>query len=62
MEIESKIKDIRGRIRSLNQELVALLTERDALAYMSLSEDAIYEIYEIKPDLYSIKDLKVRYR
>ncbi len=62
MEIESKIKETRNRIRSLNQELGALLNERDAHAYMSLSEDAISEIYENEPDLYSIKDLKVRYR
>ena len=62
MDNESKIKEVREMLDSLNQKLEALLAERDGHSYMSISEDAISEMYEDDSEIYALKDLKVRYR
>jgi len=62
MDNESEIKEVREMLNSLNQKLKALLAERDAYSYMSISEDAISELYKDDSVIYTIKDLKVRYR
>ena len=55
MRIERKLEHIE---RLLNE----LLEVEESYALMRLSEESLKEFLEDEPDLYSEKDLKVRYR
>ena len=61
MTLEAELKEIREKLCELNEKLDALLEEREAQAAMGLSERSLREFFEGEPDLYSEKDLKVRY-
>ena len=62
MNNDSEINNIRENIKALTKKLDALLETRDTETIMKLSEDSISELYAEEPDLYTINDLKVRYR
>jgi hypothetical protein len=47
---------------NISQKIDDVLDESMTAALMKLSEESICELYEDGPDLYSIADLKVRYK
>ena len=55
MEMKQMLIDISRRIDDVLDES---MTE----GLMKLSEESILELYEDEPDLYSVADLKVRYK
>ena len=61
-EIEVDIKEIKGLLEALNKKIDLLLERRETLSMMVLAEKSLKSFLEEEPDLYSVKDLKVRYR
>ena len=62
MDIEVDVMDIRQKLIDLSRKMDDLLDDSVTIGLMKLSEDSISELYEGEPDLYSIKDLKVRFK
>jgi len=60
-EIEVDIKEIKGLLEALNKKIDLLLERRETLSMMVLAEKSLKSFLEEEPDLYSVKDLKVRY-
>lgn len=61
MELEGDIKEMKGLLKALNDKLDALIMSRETLSMMVLSEKSLKEFLDEEPDIYSIKDVKVRY-
>ena len=61
MEIEAEIREIRGLLSILNRKMDILIGDRETLSVMKLAESSLKEFFEEEPELYSLKDLKVRY-
>ena len=49
-------------LNSISRKIDDVLDESMTAALMKLSEESISELYEDEPDLYSVADLKVRYK
>ena len=60
MNIEAEVMDIKQKLIDISRKMDDLLDDSVTVGVMKLSEDSISELYEGEPDLYSIKDLKVR--
>ena len=60
--IEAELKVIKDYLVELNRKLDELMEERELLSLMAASEKSLREFLLNEPDLYSLKDLKVRYR
>ena len=54
--------DIKQKLIDISRKMDDLLDDSVTVGVMKLSEDSISELYEGEPDLYSIKDLKVRFK
>ena len=61
MTLENELKEIKEKLLELSGKLDALLEGRETHAAMGLSEKSLKEFLEGEPDLYTEKDLKVRY-
>lgn len=59
---EAELREIKDTLRELNKKLNELLDEREALDMMSLSEKSLSEFLSGEPDLYTLHDVKVRYK
>ena len=55
MEMEQMLIDISGKIDDVLDECMTV-------ALMKMSEESILELYKNEPDLYSVADLKARYK
>jgi len=53
--------DIKQMLTDLSRRIDDLLDDSVTSGLMKLSEESISELYQDEPDLYSIKDLKVRF-
>ena len=62
MTIVSELKDIKRQMHEISKKLDDLLSNREVIAMLKLSELSLKEFLESEPDLYAIEDLKVRYR
>ena len=62
MAIESELKEIKKHVKEISEKLDEIMYEREITSMMKLSEKSLKEFLEREPDLYSVKDLKVRYR
>ncbi len=60
--LQSDIGDIKKMLRNLNKKLDRLLDERETVAAMALSEYSLQSFLEGEPNIYSPKDIKVKYR
>ena len=54
--------NIGAEIRDIKQHIDELIYEREITSLMKLSEKSLSEFFEHEPDIYRIKDLKVRYK
>ena len=61
MELEADIKAMKGLLQELNDKLDLLIKSRETLSMMLLSERSIKSFLDEEPDIYSIKDVKIRY-
>jgi hypothetical protein len=62
MSIESDLAEIKKMLVEISRKLDEMLEEREIMGMMKLSEISLKEFLENEPDIYSIEDLKVRYR
>ena len=62
MSIESDLAEIKKMLVVISRKLDEISEERKITSMMKLSEVSLKEFLENEPDIYSIEDLKVRYR
>ncbi|NOY12098.1 MAG: hypothetical protein GXO67_08495 [Archaeoglobi archaeon] len=62
MDIQTELVDIKRILTKMSRKLDELLEEKEITAMMKLSEVSLKDFLDDEPDIYSIKDVKVRYR
>jgi hypothetical protein len=62
MDIEAEVVEMKQMLIDISRRIDDVLDESMTEELMKLSEESIMELYEDEPDLYSIADLKVRYK
>ena len=62
MNLEAELADIKRLLTEISRKLDELLEEKEITAIMNLSEVSLKDFLENEPDIYSIEDVKVRYR
>ncbi|AKG90679.1 hypothetical protein GAH_02052 [Geoglobus ahangari] len=62
MDIQTELADIKRILTEMSRKLDELLEEKEITAMMKLSEVSLKDFLDDEPDIYSIKDVKVRYR
>jgi len=60
--IEVDLKEIKSLLSMLNKKIDMLVEDRETLSVMVLAEKSLKDFLEKEPDVYSVKDIKVRYR
>ena len=61
MTIEVDLKEIKSLLSTLNKKIDSLIEDRETLSVMALAEKSLKDFLEKEPDIYSVKDIKVRY-
>lgn len=61
MTIEVDLREIKSLLSVLNKKIDMLIEDRETLSLMVLTERSLKDFLEKEPDVYSVKDLKVRY-
>lgn len=62
MDIEAEVVEMKQMLKDISRKMDDVLDESMTAALMKLSDESISELYENEPDLYSVADLKVRYK
>jgi len=62
MTIEVDLREIKSLLSALNKKIDMLIEDRETLSMMVLAERSLKDFLEKEPDVYSVKDIKVRYR
>lgn len=62
MDIEAEVMEMKQMLIDISRKIDDVLDESMTEELMKLSEKSIMELYEDEPDLYSVADLKVRYK
>ena len=62
MEIDVEIKEIKAFLSMLNEKIDMLIGDRESLSMLKLAESSLKAFFEGEPELYSLDDVKVRYR
>jgi hypothetical protein len=62
MSIESDLAEIKKMLVEISRKLDEIIEEKEITGMMKLSEISLKEFLENESDIYSIEDLKVRYR
>ena len=62
VDVVRELMRIERKLEHIEKLLNELLEAEESYALMRLSEESLKEFLEDEPDLYSEKDLKVRYR
>ena len=62
MSVQRELREIRKILSEVNKKLDTLIENRELVATMLLSEQSLREFLSEEPDLYTVKDLKVRYK
>jgi hypothetical protein len=61
MTIEVDLKEIKNLLSLLNKKIDVLIESRETLSLMLLAEKSMKDFLIEEPDVYSMKDVKVRY-
>ncbi|MDH7563426.1 MAG: hypothetical protein QHH24_00880 [Candidatus Bathyarchaeota archaeon] len=61
MTIEIDLKEIKNLLSVLNKKIDLLIESRETLSLMFLAEKSLKDFLNEEPNVYSIKDVKVRY-
>ena len=59
--LEAELKDIRSILEELSRKVDTLVANRELASIVILSERSLQKFLSDEPDLYSVKDIKVRY-
>lgn len=62
MTIEVDLREIKDSLSALNKKVDVLIEGRKTLSIMVLEERSLRDFLETEPDVYSVKDIKVKYR
>lgn len=62
MGIEAEIADIKRLLTEISRKLDELIEEKEITAMVMLSEVSLKDFLDDEPDIYSIEDVKVRYK
>ncbi|MFP3984593.1 MAG: hypothetical protein ACLFU9_01325 [Candidatus Bathyarchaeia archaeon] len=62
MTIEVDVKEIKELLSALNEKIDRLIENRETLSLMILAQKSLKEFLTKEPEIYSIDDIKVRYR
>ncbi|MEN4018371.1 MAG: hypothetical protein PQ975_00595 [Methanobacterium sp.] len=61
-DMEADIRDIKQQVMEISKKVDELLYEKEISSLMKLSDKSLSEFFENEPDIYRLKDLKVRYK
>jgi len=61
-DIDDEIIEIRQQVTEIIKKLDLLLLERETLAMMMVSGQALHTFLDDEPDLYRIRDIRAAYR
>ena len=61
MTVEVDLKEMKDLLCMLNKKIDLLIENREALSVMFLAEKSLKVFLGKEPDVYSMKDVKVRY-
>ena len=62
MDIEAEVLEMKQMLIDISKKIDDVVDESMTLALMKMSEESLIELYKDEPDLYSVADLKVRYK
>lgn len=62
MSTDADIKEIKHYLHELTRKLDELLEEKEVISVMKVSEKSLADFVSEEPEIYSVKDLKVRYK
>jgi hypothetical protein len=62
MNLEADMREIKQHVIAILKKMDELMYEREIVSLMKLSEKSLSGFFEDEPDIYSIADLKVRYK
>ncbi|MBN2013888.1 MAG: hypothetical protein JW778_01790 [Candidatus Altiarchaeota archaeon] len=62
MDVYKTIKGLDVRLKKIEKEIEELKEREDSKPFLLVQESSLREFIEDEPDLYTLKDLKVRYR
>jgi len=62
MTTEVDLREIKSLLSVLNKKIDMLIEDRETLSVMMLAERSLKDFLEREPDVYSVKDIKVKYR
>lgn len=61
-DIIVEINEIKEQISGISKKLDILLEEKEIMSIMKLSEKSLSSFLSEEPDIYTLDDLKVRYK
>ena len=61
MTVEVDLKEMKDLLCMLNKKIDLLIENRETLSVMFLAEKSLKDFLSEEPDVYSMKDVKVRY-
>jgi hypothetical protein len=61
MTVEVDLKEMKDLLCMLNKKIDLLIENRETLSVMFLAEKSLKDFLSKEPDVYSMKDVKVRY-
>ncbi|MBI5253554.1 MAG: hypothetical protein HY930_04045 [Euryarchaeota archaeon] len=62
MSTDVDIREIKHYLQELNKKIDELFEEKEIISAMKVSEKSLVDFISEEPEIYSIKDLKVRYK
>lgn len=60
MTIEVDLKEIKSLLSVLNKKIDMLIEDRETLSLMVSAEKSLKDFLEKEPDVYSVRDVRVR--
>jgi hypothetical protein len=60
MTIEVDLKEIKSLLSEVNKKLDSLIEDKDTKALEVIAEKSLKDFLEKEPDIYSVKDIKVK--
>ena len=60
-DMEADIRIIKEQVKEISEKIDEIVYDREISSFMKLSDISLSKFLEEEPDIYSLKDLKVRY-
>ena len=57
-----ELKDIKKILENINEKIDTLMENREIISIMQLSQLSLKEFLEEEPNIYTLKDIKKRYK